>query len=116
MAENVRRLREARDAQGRALEIITVNAPQDTVVDGVSIDHSYINFSYVNDGLVMSAFGDAAADENAAQILQDLHPGRRLAQVDAEPIFRNGGGVHCITQQEPDVAAIAAMEISHQPE
>jgi agmatine deiminase len=110
MAENVRRLRAARDARGRALEIVTIDAPRDTVVDGVSIDHSYINFSYVNDGLVMSAFGDAAADANAAQIMQDLHPGRRLAQVDAEPIFRNGGGVHSITQQEPDVATIAAGE------
>lgn len=105
MAENTRRLREARDAKGGALEIITIDAPPDTIVDGVSIDHSYINFSYVNDGLVMSVFGDAKADANAAQILQELHPERQLAQVDAEPIFRNGGGVHCITQQEPVIGA-----------
>jgi agmatine deiminase len=109
MAENVRRLRWARDAQGRALEIISIDAPQDTVVDGVSIDHSYINFSYVNDGLVMSTFGDPKADANAVQILQGLHPERRLVQVDAEPIFRNGGGVHCITQQEPDLTAKASQ-------
>jgi agmatine deiminase len=115
MAENVRRLREARDAQGRALEIITINAPRDTVVDGVSIDHSYINYSYVNRGIVMSTFGDAQADANAAQILQDLHPERRLAQVDAAPIFRNGGGVHCITQQQPDVDAIASPESASSP-
>lgn len=108
MAENVRRLRAARDAHGRALEIVTIDAPQDTVVDGVSIDHSYINYSYVNDGLVMSTFGDPKADVNAAQILQGLHPERRLARVDAEPIFRNGGGVHCITQQEPDLAALTS--------
>ncbi len=112
MAENVRRLQAARDAQGRELEIITIDAPRDTVVDGVSIDHSYINFSYVNGGLVMSTFGDPKADANALQILQDLHPERRLVQVDAEPIFRNGGGVHCITQQQPDVAAIAPAESS----
>ena len=67
MAENVRRLREARDAQGRRLEIVTIDAPHDTVVDGVSIDHSYINFSYVNDGLVMSTFGDPEADAAAAR-------------------------------------------------
>jgi agmatine deiminase len=42
--------------------------------------------------------------------LQDLHPERRLVQVDAEPIFRNGGGVHCITQQEPDVAGTVEGE------
>lgn len=106
MAENVRRLRAARDAQGRALDVVTIDAPRDTVVDGVSIDHSYINFSFVNDGVVMSVYGDDRADENAAAIFGELLPGRRLAAVDAAPIFRNGGGVHCITQQQPDVASL----------
>jgi agmatine deiminase len=104
MAENVRRLREATDASGRPLEIVTIDAPPDHVVDGVSIDHSYINFSYVNGGIVMSTYGDPRADAAAADVLQQLHPDRRIAQVDARPIFRNGGGVHCITQQQPRVA------------
>jgi agmatine deiminase len=108
MAENVRRLAAARDAKGRSLEIITIDAPADTVVDGVSIDHSYINFSYVNGGIVMSTFGDAVADAAAMRTLQELHPDRRVIAVDAEPIFRNGGGVHCITQQQPDVSALTS--------
>jgi agmatine deiminase len=103
MAENVRRLREANDAAGRRLEVVPVPAPPDTVVDGVSVDHSYINFSFVNGGLVMSTFGDAAADDHAAGILRDVCPGREVVTVDAVPIFRNGGGVHCITQQQPAV-------------
>ena len=107
MRENLARLRVARDAQGRELEIITIDAPRDTVVDGVSIDHSYINFSFVNDGIVMSVYGDEPADANAAKILADLFPERGVARVNAEPIFRNGGGVHCITQQEPVAAAAA---------
>jgi agmatine deiminase len=101
MAENVSRLRAARDAHGRELEIITVDAPPDTVVDGVSIDHSYINFSFVNDGIVMSVFGEADADTAAADTFRALFPERRIAMVDARPIFRNGGAVHCITQQQP---------------
>jgi len=96
------RLRAARDARGRELSIITIDAPRDTVVDGVSIDHSYINFSFVNDGIVMSVYGDADADKNAATILAGLFPDRGIASVNAEPIFRNGGGVHCITQQQPE--------------
>ncbi|HWL75610.1 MAG TPA: agmatine deiminase family protein, partial [Burkholderiaceae bacterium] len=106
MAENIRRLTQARDAKGRALEIIPLNAPEDAVMDGVSIDHSYVNFSYVNDGIVMSAFGDPVADANAQGTLKDLFPERQIAQVNAEPIFRNGGGVHCITQHEPDIATL----------
>ena len=102
MNENVARLRGTRDAKGRELSIIAIDAPQDTVVDGVSIDHSYINFSFVNDGIVMSVYGDPRADENASAILAGLFPDRRIASVNAEPIFRNGGGVHCITQQQPE--------------
>jgi agmatine deiminase len=101
MEENMARLRAAHDARGRELSIITIDAPPDTVVDGVSIDHSYINFSFANDGIVMSVYGDAEADKNAAAILAGLFPDRGIASVNAEPIFRNGGGVHCITQQQP---------------
>ena len=103
MVENVRRLRAARDAKGRELEIITIDAPADSVVDGVSIDHSYINFSFVNDGLVLSTYGDEAADTKAVATFAELFPDRRIATVDASPIFRNGGGVHCITQQQPEL-------------
>jgi len=112
MAENTRRLREATDARGRKLEIITIDAPEDTVIDGVSVDHSYVNFSYVNDGIVMSTFGDERADANAQSIFKELLPGKQIAMVNAEPIFRNGGGVHCITQHEPDVAALTARSSS----
>jgi agmatine deiminase len=101
MAENLDRLRSARDAAGRALQIIPIEAPEPCWVDGVAIDHSYINFSFVNSGLVMSSFGDAAADARARATFVELFPDRRIVEVDTRPIFRNGGGVHCITQHEP---------------
>jgi agmatine deiminase len=101
MTENVRRLREATDANGRSLEIVTIDAPTDSVVDGISIDHSYINSSFVNGGVVMSTYGDAVADDRAMGIMRELFPDRDVVGVDARPIFRNGGGVHCITQQQP---------------
>jgi agmatine deiminase len=104
MAENVRRLRAARDARGRALEVVTIDAPTTVLEDGVALDHSYINFSFVNDGLVMSTFGDPVADQRARETFERLFPSRRIVEVDARPIFRNGGGVHCITQQEPAVS------------
>jgi agmatine deiminase len=101
MAENLEQLRFARDARGRELEIIPIEGPAAHVVDGVAIDHSYINFSFVNDGIVMCSYGDPDADEAARRVLQRLFPDRRVVDVDARPIFRNGGGVHCITQQQP---------------
>ncbi|MFZ0323707.1 MAG: agmatine deiminase family protein [Actinomycetes bacterium] len=104
MGENLERLRAARDAHGRRLEIIPIEAPVPCIEDGVAIDHSYINFSFVNNGIVMCSYGDQASDDQARRTLQELFPDRRIVDVDARPIFRNGGGVHCITQQQPAVA------------
>lgn len=102
MEENVDRLHNARDAKGRQLEIITINAPETLIVDGVALDHSYINFSFVNEGIVMCSFNDLDADERARAQFQTLFPDRRIEMVDARAIFHNGGGVHCITQQQPE--------------
>jgi agmatine deiminase len=30
-----------------------------------------------------------------------LYPGREVVLVEARPIFECGGGIHCITQQQP---------------
>ena len=60
-----------------------------------------MNFSFVNGGAVLCGFDDPAADGTAVDTLSRLLPGRRLKVVPALDIFRYGGGVHCITQQQP---------------
>jgi agmatine deiminase len=34
-------------------------------------------------------------------VLSAAYPGRRVVGVDARPLFDRGGGIHCITQQQP---------------
>jgi len=101
MAENLGRLRAATDARGRPFEIVEIDAPRNRWVGDVPLDCSYINFSFVNGGLVLCTFDDAAADDAAAATFARLFPGRRIATVPALPLFEKGGGVHCITQQQP---------------
>jgi len=97
-----RRLLEARDAQGRALEVIELPQPQEKKVDwqGRMLQASYVNFYLPNGGIVMPAFNDLN-DEKARAVLADCFPGRDILQVDALDIVEGGGGIHCITQQEP---------------
>ncbi|MEV7236979.1 agmatine deiminase family protein [Streptomyces sp. NPDC051020] len=96
-------LRTRTDAKGRTLEVIEVAAPTVLKEDGDWVDYSYINHYICNGGVVLCGFGDAERDENAAAIFRGLFPDREVTSVDARPIFANGGGIHCITQQQPRV-------------
>lgn len=102
-----RKLREligaATDAAGRPLQIIDVPAPTEIHDEEGFNDWSYLNHVLVNDGVVVCGFGDDAADAAARDILEAAYPGRRAVTVDSRPIFARGGGIHCITQQQPVV-------------
>lgn len=105
--EVCRELREllsaARDAKGRKLEIIDLPAPATLRDEEGFVDWSYINHLVVNDGVVACGFGEEQADARATEILAAAYPGRQVRMVDARPIFARGGGIHCITQQQPRV-------------
>jgi agmatine deiminase len=89
-----------RDAAGREWNIIEVPAPE-TLSDAEGfVDYSYINHLVVNGGVIACTFSDPN-DEKALRILADAYPGRRVVGIDARELFARGGGIHCITQQQP---------------
>ncbi|MGN6609109.1 MAG: agmatine deiminase family protein [Jatrophihabitans sp.] len=90
----------ARDARGETFEIVDLPAPQVLQDDGGYVDFSYVNHVLVNGGVIACAFDDPH-DADAAAILRDAYPGRDVVTVDARPLFERGGGIHCITQQQP---------------
>lgn len=93
-------LRAGTDARGRKLEVVVLDAPAERYVDGEPLSCSYVNFSFVNGGVVLCAFDDPQ-DDKVAALFRRSFPDRKVVSVDAIPIFMGGGGVHCITQQEP---------------
>lgn len=104
-AEIERTLREATDAAGRQLEIVPLRAPA-TLRDAEGwVDWSYVNHVIVNDGILACGFDDPVADAAARDVLESVYPGRRAVTVDAREIFARGGGIHCITQQQPKAAS-----------
>ncbi|MCY1228892.1 putative agmatine deiminase [compost metagenome] len=89
-----------RDAAGREWNIIEVPAPVALSDPEGFVDYSYINHLVVNGGVIACTFGDSN-DEKALRILADAYPGRRVVGIDARELFARGGGIHCITQQQP---------------
>ncbi|MDR6877029.1 agmatine deiminase [Microbacterium barkeri] len=94
------------DAAGRAFEIVDLPAPATLRDDEGFVDWSYVNHLVVNDGVIACGFGEDEADGRARDILAEVYPGRTVKTVDAREIFARGGGIHCITQQQPSVGAL----------
>ncbi len=82
------------------LEVVSIPAP-DTLTDHEGyVDYSYINHYVLNGGVLLCSFDDAR-DKEAKAILREVYPGREIVLVDARELFARGGGIHCITQQQP---------------
>ncbi|ALG67379.1 agmatine deiminase family protein [Beggiatoa leptomitoformis] len=98
---NLRKLRSETDAQGRPLEVIEIEQPSPQYYKGIRLTLSYINFYIANGGIVMAAFNDAKYDALAFDVISKAFPMHQVVQVPALEIFKGGGGIHCITQQQP---------------
>jgi agmatine deiminase len=97
------------DADGRSLPVVSLPAPR-TLRDAAGwVDWSYVNHYVVNGAVIACAFEDPADDE-ALAVLADAYPGRVIVPVDARPLFARGGGIHCITQQQPAAPAVEEPE------
>jgi agmatine deiminase len=100
LADNLARLGAARDAAGRALEIVAIAQPAERRLNGVRLPLSYINFYFANGAVIAPVFDDPA-DQPALDTLARIFPERRILAVPALDIVAGGGGIHCITQQQP---------------
>ncbi|MEY4458679.1 MAG: Agmatine deiminase [Actinomycetota bacterium] len=79
---------------------VSVPAPDTLRDDEGWVDYSYINHYIVNGAVILCAFDDEG-DARAKAVLETAYPGREIVLVDARPLFARGGGIHCITQQQP---------------
>jgi agmatine deiminase len=84
------------------INLIKIPAPQIRKDTKGFVDYSYINHYVLNGAVLLCAFDDPN-DQVAKGILEDAYPGREIRLIDARPIFARGGGIHCITQQQPAV-------------
>jgi agmatine deiminase len=103
---NYARLAQNRDVLlAHGLEVQYLPQPPRTLRDGIPLSLSYVNFVFVNGGIVMPLFGGALADldQNAIRTLQNLFPQREVVGIESMPIVAGGGNIHCITQQIPQL-------------
>ncbi|MEL0316757.1 MAG: agmatine deiminase family protein, partial [Aquiluna sp.] len=91
---------EVRETLASHFELVAIPAP-DVLKDSEGyVDYSYINHYVLNDAVLLCSFDDAKDKEVRAQ-LKDIYPGREIRLLPATELFARGGGIHCITQQQP---------------
>ena len=82
------------------LEVVPIPAPE-TLKDAEGyVDYSYINHYVLNDAVLLCSFEDKK-DKEVQAILREIYPTREIRLLDARELFARGGGIHCITQQQP---------------
>lgn len=98
------RLYQARDLDGRAYRFVQLPLTAREVVTDygyeIRFKGSYVNY-YVGNTVVLVPEYKDPNDAVAKAILQRLYPGRSVVGVDVRNLYRNGGMIHCVTQQQP---------------
>jgi agmatine deiminase len=102
MAENRKILERETDARGRRFKLLPIaEAPRSAVPRGeTGFCRSYVNFYIANGAIIAPAYG-IEEDAEVFETLRRAYPDREVVLVALKDLFRGGGGIHCITQQEP---------------
>ncbi|GGA00659.1 agmatine deiminase family protein [Dyella caseinilytica] len=89
-----------RTADGKPYTLYPLPWAQPIIDDDRRLAASYANYLIVNGAVLVPAYGDAA-DNEAARIIGEAHPGRVVVQVPCRPLIWQNGSLHCITMQLP---------------
>ncbi len=100
LRENLRRLREATDQDGKPLAIVELPMPAPVVFEKRRLPASYANF-YIANGIVLVPVFNDPNDRIALDILADLFPDREIVGIYSGDLIWGFGALHCMTQQQP---------------
>ncbi|HTZ90323.1 MAG TPA: agmatine deiminase family protein [Alloacidobacterium sp.] len=100
LAENLDRLKSARNLKGEPFNIVELPMPSPVVFEGQRLPASYGNF-YIANNLVLVPTVNDANDRVALSILADLFPTREVIGIHCGDLIWGLGALHCMTQQQP---------------
>lgn len=100
-------LKSATDAKGRTLTVHECEEPETALLGPPDkfneVIATYANYLLVNGAVIMPRFGQEKQDAAAFELFKRLFPEREVVQVSLNILPRTGGGIHCATQQVPEI-------------
>ncbi len=106
LAENLDRLKSARNLDGRPFEVVELPMPSPVFCDGQRLPASYANFYIANGRVLVPTFNDSK-DRIALNTLAGLFPERSVVGIYCRDLVWGLGTLHCMTQQQPEASAPA---------
>ena len=104
LAENLDRLKSARNLRGKPFEIIELPMPPPVVFQRQRLPASYANF-YIANGLVLVPTVNRSTDRAALNILAEAFRSHEVVGIYCGDLIWGLGALHCMTQQQPKAAA-----------
>lgn len=102
--KDIKTLMNAKNSSGNQYKFKTIPLTENNVVldSGKDLGYrgSYINFYIGNKVILVPNYNDAN-DKVSNDIIQSLYPDRKVVGIDVRELYKNGGMIHCITQQQP---------------
>jgi agmatine deiminase len=99
----LRILRRSTDALHRRLHCL-ISRESSTIPPGEEPNtfvNVYVNWYVCNGAVMLPAFDDRGADATAKALARELFPDRDIVQLRIDTLAAGGGGIHCVTQQQP---------------
>jgi agmatine deiminase len=103
LQENFERLEGARDQCGSRFDLVTLPSPRPIICQGSRLPASYANFYIANEVVLVPIFNDPG-DQRALGILGELFSTRKAVGIRCTDVVAGLGAIHCVTQQEPQIA------------
>jgi agmatine deiminase len=100
LAENLDRLKSARNLRGEAFEVFELPMPAPLVFDGQRLPASYGNFYIANELVLVPTFNDPN-DRHALNTIARVFPDRKVVGIYCGDFIWGLGALHCMTQQQP---------------
>lgn len=88
--------------EAAGFNVLRLDIPGYVTYKGATFYCDYANWYVANDVVVMTGFNVTEWDNAAKQTVQGWFPSRDVIVVETLQLWKDGGGVHCVTNDQPD--------------
>jgi len=87
--------------EAAGFEVRRMDIPGYVTYRGIKMPAIYVNWLVANGVVVMTGFGEPEWDNAAKATVESYFPGRDVMVIETLDLWYSGGGVHCVTNDQP---------------